>query len=253
MDRLVRQIQELRQHVDHVIVSLHWGEERFLIPSPVQVEQAHALADAGASMVLGHHPHVLQGLEVYRGVPIIYSLGNFVADEVHFTNGDAVRWDRVGQTGCILRADFTKIVSRTSTRCQPTIRDIWLTSTTLRSGNNVSKPRIMRLREASRPRVTAAKLPGQNRQACHELPALATDQGPAAQAFVEGFSPGAARPGGGVSGCQSLSSCIAGQTLSGNPSSQSLADMNGENLTDQIIRLEHCRHFAIGIISSVDA
>ncbi len=108
VDRLVRQIQELRQHVDHVIVSLHWGEERFLIPSPVQVDQAHALADAGASMVLGHHPHVLQGLEVYRGVPIIYSLGNFVADEVHFTNGDAVRWDRVGQTGCILRADFTK-------------------------------------------------------------------------------------------------------------------------------------------------
>ena len=67
VDRLARQIQDLRAAVHHVVVSVHWGEERFSIPSPGQIEQARALVCAGASMVLGHHPHVLQGLELYRG------------------------------------------------------------------------------------------------------------------------------------------------------------------------------------------
>ncbi len=106
--RMTKQIHELRDRVDHVIVSVHWGEERFLIPSPVQIEQAHAFVDAGASMVLGHHPHVLQGLEMYRGTPIIYSLGNFVTNDVHFTNGDIMKWNHTERTGCILLADLNK-------------------------------------------------------------------------------------------------------------------------------------------------
>lgn len=107
MDRLVRQVQELRTRVHHVIVSVHWGEERFLVPSPAQIEMAHALVDAGASLVLGHHPHVLQGLELRGKRAIVYSLGNFFADEVPFSNGDAVRWGRSGRTGCILEARLT--------------------------------------------------------------------------------------------------------------------------------------------------
>lgn len=106
VDRLTGQIRDLRTRVDHVLVSLHWGEERFLVPSPTQVRQAHALVDAGASIVLGHHPHVIQGLETWRGAPIVYSLGNFIADEVYFTDGDAVRWNRTGRTGCILTAEL---------------------------------------------------------------------------------------------------------------------------------------------------
>ena len=120
IDRLTRQIRELRSHVDHVVVSLHWGEERFLIPSPGQAEQAHALADAGASMVLGHHPHVIQGLETRRGAPIAYSLGNFIADEVYFTNGDAVRWNRTGRTGCILLAELGANATVANVRQVPT-------------------------------------------------------------------------------------------------------------------------------------
>ena len=108
LDRLTGQIRELRGDVHHVIVSPHWGEERFLIPSPEQVEQAHRLIDAGASMVLGHHPHVVQGLELRGGRPIIYSLGNFVACEVPYTNGDAVRWNRTERTGCLLTAELTR-------------------------------------------------------------------------------------------------------------------------------------------------
>lgn len=102
LDRMVAQIRQLSNQVDHVIVSVHWGAERFLIPSPRQIEQGHCLVEAGASMVLGHHPHVLQGLEMYRGAGIIYSLGNFVASEVYFTDGDRVCWNRRERTGCIL-------------------------------------------------------------------------------------------------------------------------------------------------------
>ena len=105
--RLTAQIAALRAEVDHVIVSLHWGEERFAIPSPAQVEQARRLVDAGASMVIGHHPHVLQGLEYWRGAPIAYSLGNFFADEVPFSDGDAVRWNRTERTGAVLLAELT--------------------------------------------------------------------------------------------------------------------------------------------------
>ena len=108
VDRLARQIRDLREQVHHVVVSVHWGEERFLIPSPVQIEQAHAIVDAGASIVLGHHPHVLQGLEFYRGAPIIYSLGNFIADDVYFSDGDAIRWNRTERTGCILLAELSE-------------------------------------------------------------------------------------------------------------------------------------------------
>lgn len=119
IERLVSQINGLRGQVHHVIVSLHWGEERFLIPSPTQIQQARALVDAGASIVLGHHPHVLQGLEIYRGAAIVYSLGNFVADDVHFSNGDVIRWNRNERTGCIFLADLAESAV-TNVRLTPT-------------------------------------------------------------------------------------------------------------------------------------
>lgn len=108
IDRLEEQVRLLRKQADHVIVSLHWGEERFLIPSPVQIEQAHRLVEAGASMILGHHPHVIQGLEMSAGSPIIYSLGNFIADDVYFPDGDCMEWNRTERTGMILTAELTK-------------------------------------------------------------------------------------------------------------------------------------------------
>lgn len=60
-----------------VIVSFHWGKERQYTPLEYQKTAAHAAIDAGADLVLGHHPHVLQGVEKYNGRYICYSLGNF--------------------------------------------------------------------------------------------------------------------------------------------------------------------------------
>lgn len=105
MDRLLAEVSRVRPLVDHVIVSLHWGEERFSIPSPLQLDQARRLAEGGVSLVLGHHPHVVQGMEIYRGVPIVYSLGNLVACDVHYSNGDVLRWNSNERAGCILLAD----------------------------------------------------------------------------------------------------------------------------------------------------
>lgn len=63
---------------DVVVVSIHWGIERSTRPTAEQVERAKALIDAGADVILGHHPHVVQPLSWYKGRPIFYSLGNFV-------------------------------------------------------------------------------------------------------------------------------------------------------------------------------
>jgi poly-gamma-glutamate capsule biosynthesis protein CapA/YwtB (metallophosphatase superfamily) len=61
-----------------VIVSFHWGVEGFYATHPDQRSLGRAAIDAGATLVLGHHPHVLQGIETYKGRRIVYSLGNFV-------------------------------------------------------------------------------------------------------------------------------------------------------------------------------
>jgi poly-gamma-glutamate capsule biosynthesis protein CapA/YwtB (metallophosphatase superfamily) len=66
-----------RQTADIVVVSFHWGQEGKTELRDYQTQLAHAAIDAGASAVLGHHPHVLQGVEQYKHGVILYSLGNF--------------------------------------------------------------------------------------------------------------------------------------------------------------------------------
>lgn len=67
-----------RSDVDAVVVSYHGGEEYVSVPLQRAIELHHAAVDAGADAVIGHHPHVAQGVEIYRGKPIFYSLGNYL-------------------------------------------------------------------------------------------------------------------------------------------------------------------------------
>ena len=60
-----------------IIVNFHWGIEREYVPNDTQKTLAHLAVDEGADLVIGHHPHVLQGIEKYKGKYIAYSLGNF--------------------------------------------------------------------------------------------------------------------------------------------------------------------------------
>lgn len=71
-------VRAARELADVVVPYFHWGREGQFEVMPYQRELARRAIDAGAGLVLGAHPHVVHGVEVYRGVPIVYSLGNFV-------------------------------------------------------------------------------------------------------------------------------------------------------------------------------
>ncbi len=70
-------ITNARRQADYVIVSFHWGREASDSVQPYQRTAAHKAIEAGADVIIGHHPHVLQGVERYRNGLIFYSLGNF--------------------------------------------------------------------------------------------------------------------------------------------------------------------------------
>lgn len=77
-DEMISNIKAVEeQGAQIVIVSFHWGLEKENYPTENQVNLAHSAIDNGADLVLGHHPHVLEGIEVYNGKNIVYSLGNF--------------------------------------------------------------------------------------------------------------------------------------------------------------------------------
>ncbi len=75
---MISEMDELRADgAEIVIACCHWGIEKDYYPYDYQIATAHALVDAGADLIIGNHPHVLQGVEVYHGKVICYSLGNF--------------------------------------------------------------------------------------------------------------------------------------------------------------------------------
>lgn len=75
---LANKLQFLKDRTSLIIVSFHWGIENTSQPTSEQRELGRFAVEQGASLVLGHHPHVIQPLEVYQGKTIVYSLGNFV-------------------------------------------------------------------------------------------------------------------------------------------------------------------------------
>lgn len=86
-----RQIERARQKADVVVVSVHWGNEDTGVPTDNQRQVARNLADYGADMIIGTHPHVLQPVEIVENaqgkkVPVIYSLGNFVSTQSKSAN-----------------------------------------------------------------------------------------------------------------------------------------------------------------------
>lgn len=75
---IVADVRKLKPQVDFLVVNFHWGVELADQPDEAQIRLAHRVVDAGADLIVGHHPHVLQGIERYNGATIAYSLGNFV-------------------------------------------------------------------------------------------------------------------------------------------------------------------------------
>ncbi|MCX5794352.1 MAG: CapA family protein [Elusimicrobia bacterium] len=77
-DRAGGLIREARSRCDVLVVVFHGGTEKADEPNDVQKAFAHLVIDSGADLFIGHHPHVIQPMELYQGKPIIYSLGNFL-------------------------------------------------------------------------------------------------------------------------------------------------------------------------------
>jgi len=97
---IVSDIKALSEKVDIVVVSLHWGTEYAYGPSQAQRQLAHQFVDEGADIILGHHPHVVQGVEVYKQGIIAYSMGNFIFDQ---------NWSKNTREGFVLEAVVNKL------------------------------------------------------------------------------------------------------------------------------------------------
>jgi poly-gamma-glutamate synthesis protein (capsule biosynthesis protein) len=96
-DHTVAQVRQEARSGRVVVVYTHWGEE-YMPTLPRTKQLAHDFVDAGAAIVVGSHPHVVQEPEVYRGKSIYYSLGNFVFDQY---------WNEDVRTGLLLRVSFS--------------------------------------------------------------------------------------------------------------------------------------------------
>ena len=75
-------IQALKHQVDWVVIVVHWSDEHFSYPRPEDREIARQLSSAGANLIIGHHPHVVRGMERIGTCPIFYSLGNFYFSDI---------------------------------------------------------------------------------------------------------------------------------------------------------------------------
>ena len=84
IERIIKEVESLREKNTNmvIIVSVHWGDEFASYPSNAQVALAHKLVDCGANVILGHHSHVYQGIEEYRGAVVVYGQGNFISDMI---------------------------------------------------------------------------------------------------------------------------------------------------------------------------
>jgi poly-gamma-glutamate synthesis protein (capsule biosynthesis protein) len=119
---MVRDVRALRAKGFRVVVSIHTGVDFCDYPFPFTIRLARSLVDAGADLVLGHHPHVLQGWERYRGGVILYSLGNFVFDEadVDLVSADFSRSSYVKRMGLTYEPGDTRPVDSVVFRCRLT-------------------------------------------------------------------------------------------------------------------------------------
>ncbi|MEK9175628.1 MAG: CapA family protein, partial [Patescibacteria group bacterium] len=80
-DSIMRDVSYAKSVADIIVVSFHFGDEYNDMPNEFQKQISHLAIDAGADLAVGHHPHVIEPIEEYKGKTIAYSLGNFVFDQ----------------------------------------------------------------------------------------------------------------------------------------------------------------------------
>lgn len=101
--KLLEAVKEASSQVDFLFVMVHWGKEHTTELESYQINEGHAIIDAGATAVIGMHSHCLQPMEYYNGHPIFYSLGNFIFNQT-ITSGAAVAFDFDADDNMTVRA-----------------------------------------------------------------------------------------------------------------------------------------------------
>ncbi len=111
---LLSQVKELASTTDLVVAQMHWGTEYQHAANKNQISLAHQLIDAGADLVIGTHPHVVEGIEIYKDKPIFYSLGNFVFDQYFSTDTQQELGVQITADGNDFKIDLLPIESEAS-------------------------------------------------------------------------------------------------------------------------------------------
>jgi len=122
-------VRDADQQADWVVVSIHAHEAASpkdqWMPAEFVVEFAHAMIDAGADMVVGHGPHILRGIEVYKGKPIFYSLANFIFENDLVDLQPADNYEKTGLSNDSLPSDYFSTRSKNDTVGFPANRKYW--------------------------------------------------------------------------------------------------------------------------------
>jgi poly-gamma-glutamate synthesis protein (capsule biosynthesis protein) len=124
---MIPAIEEASSNADFVIVSIHGGNEDLPWPSPHSVDFYHTLAEAGASIIHGHHPHVPQGFEKYGNTSIFYGLGNFAVNPANWAQTPNGLWS--------LTVQF-----------DPTSRDLWIPNPVFIDYDKFETPREIKIK-----------------------------------------------------------------------------------------------------------
>jgi poly-gamma-glutamate capsule biosynthesis protein CapA/YwtB (metallophosphatase superfamily) len=126
---IVASVKDGGQQADWVVVSIHAheaaGPDERAKPAEFVVEFAHAMIDAGADMVVGHGPHILRGIEIYKGKPIFYSLANFIFENDLVDMQPADNYDKTGLPDSALPSDYFTKRSKGDTVGFPADRRYW--------------------------------------------------------------------------------------------------------------------------------
>ncbi|UZG44440.1 CapA family protein [Caldimonas thermodepolymerans] len=105
--RAVADVRRWREHADVLVVTIHWGYGSGEELAEYQQPLAHALIDAGADLIHGHHPHAVHAIGHHRGKPILYSLGTFLGQQIFLPASDAVQalWAGMSPDGYLAQVE----------------------------------------------------------------------------------------------------------------------------------------------------
>jgi len=187
LDGLVASMSNAHRQSDWVIVSSHTHERGHGQQNPPAflIQAAHAAIDAGADVFVAHGPHILRGVEIYKGKPIFYSLGDFIFENETMLFQPAESYDELGLPDTATIADFFDARSGNDTRGFPVNKNVWqsaIAEVTFRPDRTLGKVTLIPIglgykeprSQRGRPRLAS---PGQAKAIIDELVALSAPYG----------------------------------------------------------------------------